>query len=304
MDNMKIHDLIIIGAGPAGITAGIYAKNFGIDCLIIGEEIGGLLNGSYKIDNYPGIFNVTGKELLGKFKAHQEYLGISSKNERVGKITKNKDNFEIISENEKYEAKSIILAFGTQTKKLEIKNIDKFENKGVYYQSNNNAFLFKDNIVAIIGGANSAVMRTVMCAEKAKKIYLIYRKDKLRADKIWVDKIKQFKNIEVIYNANIVEVKGNKKLEEIILDNGKELKADNLFIEAGSVPNTELIKDLRVKTNEFGYIKVEKNQATNVDGVFAAGDITTGSNGFRQIITACAEGAIAALGAFNHLKKK
>jgi thioredoxin reductase (NADPH) len=126
----------------------------------------------------------------------------------------------------------------------------------------------------------------------------------LRADKIWVDKIKQFKNIEVIYNANIVEVKGNKKLEEIILDNGKELKANSLFVEAGSVPNTELIKDLRVKTNEFGYIEVEKNQATNIDGIFAAGDITTGSNGFRQVITACAEGAIAALGAFNHLKKK
>jgi len=301
---MKIRDLIIIGAGPAGITAGIYAKNFGIDCLIISEEIGGLLNGSYKIDNYPGIFDITGKELLEKFKTHRKYLGIPSKNERVGKITKNKDNFEIISENEKYEAKSIILAFGTQAKKLEIKNIDKFENKGVYYQSGNNASLFKGKIIVVVGGANSAAMKATVFAKDARKVYLIYRKDKLRADKIWVDKIKQFKNIEVIYNANIAEVKGNKKLEEIILDNGKELKANSLFVEAGSVPNTELIKDLRVKTNEFGYIEVEKNQATNIEGIFAAGDITTGSNGFRQIITACAEGAIAALGAFNHLKKK
>lgn len=301
---MKTYDLIIIGAGPAGISAGIYAKNFGIDCLIVSEEMGGLLNGSYKVDNYPGIFDVTGKELIEKFKAHQEYLEIVSKNERVGKIIKKDDNFEITTNANEYEAKSIILAFGTRVKKIEIKNSDQFENKGIYYQSGDNASLFKDKIVAIIGGANSAVMKAVTFANEAKKVYLIYRKDKLRADKIWTDKIEEIKNIEIIYNANVVEAQGIDKLEKIILDNGRGLDVESLFVETGTVPNTELLEDLGIEINESGYIKVEKNQATNVEGVFAAGDITTNSNGFRQIITACSEGAIAALGALNYISKK
>jgi len=301
---MKLYDLIIVGAGPAGVAAGIYAKNFGLDCLIIGEEAGGLLNGSYRVDNYPGIFNVTGEELVKKFKAHQEYLGISLKQGSAEKISKIEDNFKVIADSGEYEARAIILAFGTQVNKLEIKNADKLENKGVYYQTCNDASLFKDKIVAIIGGANSAAMRVVMCAEKARKIYLIYRKNKLRADKIWVDKIEKFKNIEVIYNANVIEIKGDNKLEKIVLDSNEELEIDSLFIEAGGAPNIELIKNLKIRTNEFGYIEVDKNQATNIAGIFAAGDITTGSNNFRQIITACSEGAIAALGVLNYLNKK
>jgi len=300
----KIHDLIIIGAGPAGITAGIYAKNFGLDCLIIGEETGGLLNGCYKIDNYPGIFDVTGEDLAKKFEAHQKYLKITQKKESVGKIEKNKGVFKITTANGEYSAKALILAFGTQIKKLEIKNSERFENNGVYYQSGHNASLFKDKTIAILGGANSAVMKAVKFSEHTKKTYLIYRKDKLRADKNWVDKLMKFKNVEIIYNANIKEISDHKELESIILDNGQELKIDSLFIEAGAVPNTILIHELKIKTNELGYIEVDKCQGTNVEGVFAAGDATTGSNGFRQIITACSEGAIAALGALNYLHKK
>jgi len=300
----KIHDLIIIGAGPAGITAGIYAKNFGLDCLIVGEEAGGLLNGSYKVDNYPGVFDITGEDLVKKFKAHQEYLEILLNEESVGEIKKEGKNFKVITANKEYLAKSLILAFGTQVKKLEIKNSEKFENKGVYYQSGHNASLFKDKTIAIVGGANSAVMKAVRFSEQAKKIYLIYRKDKLRADKIWVDKLAKLKTVEVIYNANVAGISDHKELESIILDNGEELKIDSLFIEAGAVPNTILIHELGVKTNELGYIEVEKCQSTNIGGVFAAGDATTGSNGFRQIITACSEGAIAALAALNYLHKK
>lgn len=296
--------MIIIGAGPAGITAGIYAKNFGLDCLIIGEETGGLLNGSYKVDNYPGIFDVTGEELVKKFKAHQEYLKIPLKEEGAGKTEKNGKIFKITTANNEYSAKSLILAFGTQIKKLEIKNSEKFENRGIYYQSGHNASLFKEKTIAIIGGANSAVMKAVRFSEQAKKVYLIYRKDKLRADKIWVDKLAKLKNIEVIYNTNVTEISDHKELESIILDNGKELKIDSLFIEAGAVPNTVLIHELGVKTNELGYIEVDKCQGTNIEGIFAAGDATTGSNGFRQIITACSEGAVAALGALNYLHKK
>ena len=292
---MKIYDLIIIGAGPAGITAGIYGKNFGLDCLIIGEKVGGLINAAYKVENYPGIFNVSGKELTKKFLAHQKYLKVAFKRERIEAVKKQGRLFKIFTKKNKYQSRALVLAFGTETKKLNIKNINKFEGRGKS----------KNKIVAVVGGANAAVMKAVMLAEEAEKVYLIYRQDKLRADALWRNKIKKLKNIEVIYKANVVRLEGEKKLKKIILDkDNKELSVDGFFIETGTVPNKLLIKDLDIRTDEQGYIKIDKTQATNIKGIFAAGDVTTGSNEFRQIITACSEAAIAVLGAFNYLKKK
>lgn len=301
---MKVYDLIIIGAGPAGITAGIYAKNFGLDCLIIGEKTGGLVNAAYKVENYPGIFNLSGKELTQKFLEHQKYLKITSKKERVLRLLRKGAGFSISTNKNKYQAKTLILAFGTEVRKIKIKNIERFENKGVSYRIGDNTSFYKNKIVAVIGGANAAVMTAVMLAKQAKKVYLIYRQAKLRADTIWLSRIKKAKNVEIIYKANVVDLKGKSRLEKVVLDNKKQLKVNSLIIEAGSVPNTFLIHDLGIKTNKQGYIKTDKTQATNIKGVWAAGDATTGSNEFRQIITACSEGAIAVLGAFNYLKKK
>lgn len=301
---MKVYDLIIIGAGPAGITAGIYAKNFGLDCLIIGEKTGGLVNAAYKVENYPGIFNLSGKELTQKFLEHQKYLKITSKKERVLHLLRKGAGFSISTNKNKYQAKTLILAFGTEVRKIKIKNIERFENKGVSYRIGDNASFYKNKIVAVIGGANAAVMTAVMLAKQAKKVYLIYRQAKLRADTIWLSRIKKAKNVEIIYKANVVDLKGKSRLEKVVLDNKKQLKVNSLIIEAGSVPNTFLIHDLGIKTNKQGYIKTDKTQATNIKGVWAAGDATTGSDEFRQIITACSEGAIAVLGAFNYLKKK
>ncbi len=307
---MKVYDLIIIGVGSAGITAGIYAKNFGLDCLIIGEKTGGLVNAAYKVENYPGIFNLSGKELTKKFLAHQKYLKIPFKKERVEGINKSGKIFKIISNKNKYQAKTIILAFGTETKKLDIKNVERFEHKGVSYRIDDSAFLIKNKTIAIIGGANAAVMSAVMLAKEARKVYLIYRKAKLRADAIWVNRIKKLENVKIIYKANVINLKGKNRLKKIVLDKttrqgrGRELEVNGLLVEAGVVPNTFLIRELGIKTDKKGYIKVDKAQATNIKSVWAAGDVTTGSNEFRQIITACSEAAIAVLGAFNYLKKK
>jgi len=301
---MKIYDLIIIGVGPAGISAGIYAKNFGLDCLIIGEEKGGLINAAYKVENYPGTFGVSGKELVKKFIAHQKHLKIPFKKEKAEKIIQQKDGFKISTNKDSHQARTLILAFGTQFRKLIIKNIEKFEGKGVSYRSDDNAFLFKNRSVAVIGGANAAAMSAIMLSEKAKKVYVIYRKEKLRADAVWLDRICKAKNIEVIYGKNVVELKGKDRLEKVILDDRRGLGVSGLLVEAGCVPNTYLIHDLGIITDERGYIKVGKDQSTNVTGIFAAGDITTGSNEFRQIITAVSEGAIAALGILNYLNKK
>ncbi len=301
---MKIRDLIIIGAGPAGVTAGIYAKNFGMDFLTIGEEAGGLVNTAYKVENYPGIFNVSGKDLIRKFKAHQKHLRFTTKKERIRIIKKQGKIFEVHSDKAEYRAKAIILALGTEAKKLNIKNIDKLESRGVYYRGDDSKLLYNNKIVAVVGGANAAVMSAAMLAKRAKKVYLIYRKGQLRADALWVDKVKRLKNVDIVYSANIVELNGKGKLEQAILDNGKIIKISCLLIEAGCVPNSYLINNLGVKTNKNGYIKVKDDQSTNIPGVWAAGDATTGSNEFRQIVTACSEGAIAVLGAFNYLKNK
>ncbi|GAH38568.1 unnamed protein product, partial [marine sediment metagenome] len=267
---MKVYDLIIIGAGPAGITAGIYAKNFGLDCLIIGEKTGGLVNAAYKVENYPGIFNLSGKELTQKFLEHQKYLKITSKKERVLHLLRKGARFSISTNKNKYQAKTLILAFGTEVRKIKIKNIERFENKGVSYRIGDNTSFYKNKIVAVIGGANAAVMTAVMLAKQAKKVYLIYRQAKLRADTIWLSRIKKAKNVEIIYKANVVDLKGKSRLEKVVLDNKKQLKVNSLIIEAGSVPNTFLIHDLGIKTNKQGYIKTDKSQATNVKEVFAA----------------------------------
>ena len=304
----KIYDLIIVGTGPAGLTAGIYAKNFGLESIILGEKFGGLINTAYKVENYPGIFGVPGKELVERFKNHQKYLKLLVKKERIKGITVNKIKkekiFFVYTSRNIYRGRSIVLAIGTEPRVLKIKNIEKFENKGVYYYIDKNTFIFKNKIIAVIGGANSAAMTACMLSEKAKKVYIIYRRERLRADAIWVNKIKKLKNIEVVYKANVIGLRGEKKINEAILDNGRKIKIDNLVIEAGTVPNSFLIKQLRVKTDKNGYIIVKKDQSTNIKGIFAAGDITNGSNGFRQIVTACAEGAIAALGVFNYLSRK
>lgn len=305
---MKVYDLVIIGAGPAGITAGIYAKNFGLDFLMIGEEAGGLINTAYKVENYPGIFNISGKDLTKEFEKHRNYLKILLIRDRVELIQfqqlRGEKIFQIFSKKKEYKSKSIILAFGTEAKKINIEDVEKFEGKGVSYCINDNTFLYKNKTVAIVGGANAAVMNAIALAEKAKKVYLIYRKDKLRSDAIWTEKIKKIKNIEIIYKANVIEAKGENKLEKIILDNKQELEVSGILIEAGCVPNTSLIRGLEIKTDNKGYIQTNKDQSTNVAGIFAAGDITTGSNEFRQIVTACSEAAIAVLGAFNFLKNK
>jgi len=296
---MKTYDLIIIGSGPAGITAGIYAKNFGLDCLILGENIGGLINAASKIENYPGIFNVSGKDLAKEFEKHRKYLKINLKKQKVENIKKLKNCFKVFTNKNEYLSKSLILAFGTEIRKLNIKNLNKFEGKGVDYKLGGD---YKNKIVAVVGGANAAVMSAVTLSKQAKKIYLIYRKEKLRADNIWVQRVKKIKNVEIIYKSNIIDLIGKEKLEKIVLDNNKKLKIDNLIIEAGYIPNTYLIKEVGIKTNKMGYIKTDQKQATNISGVFAAGDITTSSNEFRQIITACSEGSIAVLSVFNWLK--
>ena len=302
---MKNYDLIIIGAGPAGLSASIYASRYGIKHLVVGSLVGGQISGTHLIDNYPGIEDASGFEFSQKFGNHAKKYGVEILPKKVENIQKTNSIFEIILEGgEKIEVKTIILATGTKHRKLNIPGEAELTGKGVSYCAACDGFFYKNKIVAVVGGNDSAAGAAVYLADIAEKVFLIYRKEKLRAEPYWVNLVEKNNKIEVIYNTNIIEILGDTKIEKVILDSSKkELLIDGLFIEAGSEPSFDFAKNLNIEVDEGGYIKIKTDSSTNVAGVWAAGDITTGSDNFRQVITAAAEGAIAARSVYNFLKK-
>lgn len=299
----KIYDLIIIGTGPAGLTAGIYAIRHNLDFIMIGKDLG-MITESNLVENYPGFISITGNELIGKFKQHAEHFGVKIINDEVLGVKKEENIFITATKSNEYKSKTLIIAAGTEKRKLNLPNEDKFIGKGISYCTTCDAPFFKDKIVAVVGGSDSAVVSALHLKEFAKKVYIIYRKNKLRAEPIRVKIIEENPKIEVIYNANIKEIIGENKVEGVKLDNGSEIKLDGIFIEIGAVPTIAFAKELGIKTDDKGYIIIKQDQSTNIPGVFAAGDITTGSNMLMQVITASAEGAIAAVSVYNYLTKE
>jgi len=293
------YDLIIIGAGPAGLTAGIYAGRYLLNTLIIGKLPGGTISEAYKVCNFPSYKSISGIELTKKMTEQVKDLGIEIKQEEVKEIKRNKI-FEIKTNNSIYKTKKIILATGTEKRKLNVKGEEKFLGKGISYCATCDAEFFKNKIIAVVGGSNAALTSSLLLSEYAKKVYIIYRKGNFfRAESKWIKQVEKNKKIEIIFNANIKEIYGKEKVEKIKLNNGGDLKVDGVFVEIGSVPNEKFSKQLRLKT-EKGYIIADKKQKTNISGVFAAGDIT--NNHLKQIITACGEGAIATASAYEEIK--
>ena len=304
----KIYNLIIIGAGPAGLSASIYASRYGVEHKIVGALLGGQISETHKIDNYPGMEDMSGFEFSQKWGNHAKKYGVEILPELVEKINKENNIFSITLANKNIlHTKTIILATGTKKRKLNITGEKEFIGKGVSYCATCDGFFYKNKTVGVIGGSDSAATATLYLADLAEKVYLIYRKKELRAEPFWVNLIKNNKKIEVLYETNVVEILGEQKLEKIKLDkahnNSNELNLDGLFIEAGSDPAVEYFSELEIELDENGYIKIQKTGATNVLGIFAAGDITNGSDNFRQVITAASEGAIAARAVYNFLKK-
>ncbi|PIP28156.1 MAG: hypothetical protein COX29_02845 [Candidatus Moranbacteria bacterium CG23_combo_of_CG06-09_8_20_14_all_35_22] len=303
-----IHDLIIIGAGPAGLSASIYASRYGIKHKIIGAVLGGQISETHKIDNYPGMEDMNGYEFGQRWGNHAKKYGVEIISQIVQKIKKENNIFILTLANENIlQAKTILLATGTKKRKLNISGEKEFLGKGVSYCATCDGFFYKNKIVGVIGGSDSAATTVLYLADLAQKVYLIYRKSELHAEPFWVESIKKNKKIEVLYNTNVLEILGQEKLEKVKLDknynNSNELNLDGLFIEAGSDPAVEYFSELGIELDEGGYIKIQKNGATNISGVFSAGDITDGSDKFRQVITAASEGAIAVRGIYNFLKK-
>lgn len=301
------YDLIIIGGGAAAYTASIYASRFKINHLIIGEVLGGLASTAHKIENYPTENGISGIELMTKMQKRVEGFETKIEMDKVIEVKKEDDFFNLKTQNNKeYKAKSILLATGTKHRKLGLKNEADYVGRGVSYCATCDAMFYKEKIVAVLGGSDSANTASLYLADIADKVYQIHRGKELKGEVAWIEQIKNNSKIEVIYNTNIIEIIGDNKIEKIKLDtpyqNQNKLNIDGLFIEIGSEPDYDLLTKLNINTNEQGYVIIKEDQSTSIKGIYAAGDITTGSNNFRQIVTACSEGAIAVNSIFKYIK--
>lgn len=302
------YDLIIIGTGPAGLTASIYASRYKINHLLIGSTLGGTMSWAPLIENYPGFKQISGIELGQKMAEQAKGLGAEIKNTGIVSLSKKGQNFQIETENnEIFETKSLIIATGTQRQKLNIPGETQYLGKGVSYCSTCDGAFFKDKTVAVVGGSNAAVTSAAHLAAFAQKVYLIYRKKPLRAEPVWIEKIQKEPKVEIIYETNVLEIVGDGNLVTgLKLDKNyqdKELLSLNgIFIEIGGIPGTDLVKNLGVELDSKSFIKVSPQMTTNISGIFAAGDVANSSGEFRQIITAAAEGAVATYSVYQYLK--
>ncbi|MBD3245089.1 MAG: hypothetical protein GF335_03795 [Candidatus Moranbacteria bacterium] len=308
-----IYDTIIIGAGPAGLTAAIYASRYFLSALVIGEKLGGTMSDAHRIENYPGFESISGMELANKMLEQAKSLSaqfVFSSVKRIQRTEKGifKITTGLTKEEHVFQAHSIIIASGMKRRVLGIQGEKKLLGKGVSYCSTCDAAFFKDKTVAVIGGANAATMSAVHLSQYARKVYLIYRKDRLRGEPTWNKRAVDNDKVKVIFNTNITEIKGENVVKGVELDkefNGKkELTLDGVFIEIGHLPIKEMAVQLGLELSKKGFIKVDANKKTNIPGVLAAGDITDRKDDFRQVVTAVSDGAIAAKSAFDLKTKK
>lgn len=306
--NKENYDLIIIGTGPAGLSASIYASRYNIKHAVVGVIAGGAISQTHKIGNYLGLGELTGAEFGKKITDHAKSYGIEIKPANVTNIESDEKQFFVsLDSGAVLGAKTVLLATGGREIKLNAKGEDRLKGKGISYCATCDAFFYKDKTVAVLGGANSAASAAIYLADIAKKVYIIYRREALRAEPYWLEKIKNEPKITVICCTNVTEFVGEKKVEKIKLDkpyDGKdELEVDGVFVEIGSTPAYDLASKIGVELDEKKRIKVRSDQSTSIAGFYAAGDVTDGSNGFRQAITAASEGAIAAQSIFHYLNK-
>jgi thioredoxin reductase (NADPH) len=306
MEN-KVYDVIIIGAGAAGLTAAIYTRRKLLSTLVISVDIGGQTLLTEHIENYPGYTGLSGPKLMQIMYEQALNFGAEFIMGRVEGVEKVGDNFKVtLSNGENYEGKTLILAFGKVPRKLGIPGEDKFVGRGVHTCATCDAPLMKNKIVAVIGGGNSALEAAELLSKFANKVYLIHRRDQFRADEITVEKVKQCKNVEFVLNTIPIEIKGNDKVQSLIVENvntkeRKEISLDSVFVEIGYETKVDFVKHL-VKVNENNEIITNDFAETSCPGIFAAGDIT--NKPYKQTITAAGEGAIAGLSAYNYLMKK
>ena len=299
-----MYDIIIVGGGPAGMTAAIYGASARKKVLILEKDsMGGQILKTNKIKNYPGFEEISGFDYSNNLFNQVKKLGVEVKFEEVLKINKDKS---IITNKSKYNAGAIIIATGSKNKTLNILNEDKFLGKGISYCATCDGMFFKGKNVAIVGGGNSSISEALYLSNIVKNLYVIYRQKEFKFDSIDLETLKKKDNVTFIFNSTVSKLNGNEFIESITVKNNEdnnesEISVDGLFISIGFTPLSSLCEEI-LELSDNGYILSNEECTTNIDGVFVAGDVRKKS--IRQLTTACSDGTIAAIKAFNYLNRK
>lgn len=295
-----MHDLIIIGAGPAGLTAAIYAARKKLNTLVLAKDVGGQAALSWEVENYLGYNLISGAELVMKFREHVEKFGVEFREgAEVNSLVKKDGSFEVSVGDGKFQAKAVIVASGKNPRRLNVPGEKEFAGKGIAYCATCDAPLFQGKDVAVVGGGNAALDAAFQLTKIANKIYLINIDPELAGDEVTRDKVRKSDKVEILNDTKTIAVKGDKFVSGILVkgDEERELPVQGIFVEIGSIPSVEFLQG-RVELNEMNEIKVTCSNETSVPGIFAAGDCTNVPE--KQIIIAAGEGAKAALSAYSY----
>ena len=307
MANETIHDVLIAGQGASGYAAAMYAARYQISPVVFGAVFGGETATGGLIENYPGYPEIDGFELMMKFREHAQKYGVPIVDEDAVSIARRSDCFELTTdEGNTYLGASVILAVGRERRTLGLEHEVEWTGRGVSYCSTCDAPLHRDNVVGVVGGGDSAVKGAALLSKYARQVYVVYRRESFtRPEPVNLRQLEYSDNVTTLFNTNVVGLLGDDGLDGVVLDRphagSSELALNGLFIEIGADPRVELAEQLGLELNELNEVRVDKHGRTNVDGVFAAGDLTDASGDLKQTITAAASGALAATAAYEYV---
>lgn len=299
-----MYDFLIVGGGISGLSSAMYAARLGLKTLVVTEMPGGLITTTHLVENWPGIKSISGPDLAMALYEHALASGTEIKNETVKSVSRKDKIFVAKTASGDYETKSILFATGTHHRNLGVPGEKEFENKGVSYCALCDGAFYKNKIVCIVGGGDSAAKEALFLSEHASKVFIIVRRDVLRAEPINAEKIRKTSKIEILYKTEIEKILGSAKVEKIKFKktegkySGQEIPIDGVFLAIGHSAKTDLAKELGVELNEKNEIKISRKSETNIPGIFAAGDCA--DTEFKQAITGSAEGVTAAYYAYHY----
>ena len=301
-----MYDIIIIGSGPAGLSAAIYAQRACLDTIVIEKNgiSGGQVLNTWEVDNYPGFPGVTGFELSRQFREHANKLGARVVQDEVVQVELSGNVKKVVCEEETYEARCVILASGAHHRTLEVPGEEELRGAGVSYCATCDGAFFRGRTVAVVGGGDTALEDAIFLARMCEKVYIVHRRDKLRGAKRLQERLQALENIEFVWNSETVAIEGNAQVEALRLRQTKtgeerRLDVDGVFIAVGIAPESELYAG-QLELDEQGYIRADESGQTSVPGVFAAGDVRT--KALRQILTAASDGANCVASAERYLQ--